>query len=419
MSVCRWWSAFSLALRLAILTHPEGAFRRLSLTACILMLTFLPIMADSWADSIPAELVEVDSLPAAPQKRPNIIRRIIGYFEKSNKEVITRRPKFTFIGGPYYSNDTKFGIGLLAAGLYSTEPADTTLKPSNIDIFANITTGKYFKLGVDGIHSYRRDSRRVEYELSFKSYSTYYWGIGARNGLDKQNKTGYHLLNIMLSGNHLWHVWRNLYAGPILRLEYTAARSLKNPDMWTGQPLTTLLLEAGATIGYDDRNNFSFPTRGTRAEVSASYNQGLLKGYHEGFASLTFSVSKYFSVWKSGVVAAKLHGIFTFGDTPWCFMPSVGKSDAMRGYYEGQYRDKQEMDLMVELRQHVYRRSGIVVFAGVGSVFPSLIKIRSRDLLPSYGIGYRWEFKQRTNIRVDIGFGRKCWGIEFNIGESF
>lgn len=375
--------------------------------------------AQTSTDSLLLDALTTDTIAPTSHKRPNIIRRIISYFEKSNKEELTRHPKFSFIGGPYYSNDTKFGIGLLAAGLYSTDPTDSTLKPSNIDIFANITTGKYFKLGVDGIHSYNRDERRVEYELSFKSYSTYYWGIGVRNGLDKQNKTGYHLFNVMLKGNHLWHIWHNLYAGPMLRLEYTAARSLKDPIMWGDQPLTTLLLEAGATIGFDNRDNFSFPTSGTRADVSVSYNQGLTRGYNKGFASLHFSVSKYFSVWKTGVVAAKLHGIFTFGDTPWCFMPSVGKSDAMRGYYEGQYRDKQEMDLMVELRQHVYRRSGIVVFAGVGSVFPSLIKIRGRDFLPSYGIGYRWEFKKLTNIRVDIGFGKKCWGIEFNIGESF
>ena len=32
----------------------------------------------------------------------------------------------------------------------------------------------------------------------------------------------------------------------------------------------------------------------------------------------------------------------------------------MRGYYEARFRDKCEMDIALELRQHVWRRNGIV-----------------------------------------------------------
>ncbi len=66
----------------------------------------------------------------------------------------------------------------------------------------------------------------------------------------------------------------------------------------------------------------------------------------------------------------------------------------MRGYYEGRYRDKCASDMAVELRQHIYRRSGIAVWGGVGSIYHKLSDIRFDRLLPEYGIGYRWEFKR-------------------------
>jgi hypothetical protein len=39
--------------------------------------------------------------------------------------------------------------------------------------------------------------------------------------------------------------------------------------------------------------------------------------------------------------------------------------------------------------------------------------------LPNYGIGYRWEFKKRVNVRLDWGFGKRQMGVIFSINEAF
>ena len=100
-------------------------------------------------------------------------------------------------------------------------------------------------------------------------------------------------------------------------------------------------------------------------------------------------------------------------------MAMLGGSNSMRGYYEGRYRDKNMMTAQLELRQHVWRRNGIVVWAGLGTVFDRFSQIDSDRLLPSYGIGYRWEFKKRVNIRVDLGFGRHSTAFAMGIHETF
>ena len=98
---------------------------------------------------------------------------------------------------------------------------------------------------------------------------------------------------------------------------------------------------------------------------------------------------------------------------------TLGGSHNMRGYFEGRYRDKCEADVCVELRQHIWHRNGIVAWVGAGTVFPKFSALRFSKILPNYGIGYRWEFKKRVNVRLDLGFGRHQTGFIFSINEAF
>ena len=92
----------------------------------------------------------------------------------------------------------------------------------------------------------------------------------------------------------------------------------------------------------------------------------------------------------------------------------------MRGYYEGRYRDKNKIETQIELRQHIWRRNGIVLWAGAGTVFPKFSKMRINHVLPNYGLGYRWEFKKNVNVRLDYGLGKAGQsGFIFNINEAF
>lgn len=91
----------------------------------------------------------------------------------------------------------------------------------------------------------------------------------------------------------------------------------------------------------------------------------------------------------------------------------------MRAYYEGRYCDKNSMIGCIELRQRIYHRIGMVVWAGAGTVFPDFKRLQMRRVLPEAGIGYRWEFKKRVNVRVDYGIGKHSSGIVFSINEAF
>ena len=91
----------------------------------------------------------------------------------------------------------------------------------------------------------------------------------------------------------------------------------------------------------------------------------------------------------------------------------------MRCYYEGRYRDKCALNVVAELRQHVWRRSGVTFWAGAGVVTPAIESVRWSRVLPCVGLGYRWEFKKRCNVRLDYGIGRGSSSFSFNINEAF
>lgn len=73
----------------------------------------------------------------------------------------------------------------------------------------------------------------------------------------------------------------------------------------------------------------------------------------------------------------------------------------------------------MELRQRIYNRSGVVAWIGGGNVFPRFNELEFRQSLISYGVGYRWEFKKRINIRLDYGRGKDQSGFYFGINEVF
>ncbi|MCM1522201.1 MAG: BamA/TamA family outer membrane protein [Muribaculaceae bacterium] len=359
----------------------------------------------------------VDSVKTSQR---NLFERIIDYFRRANKTEVRRRPSFSFIGGPHASSDTGVGLGLVAAGIYSTAPEDTTILPSNVSLFADITTRGFYKIGVRGLHLYRHGDRRIDYELSLNLYSTYFWGIGYDAARRKTNKTKYMLVDMMAEVDHLWRLGNtNFFGGPIAKLNYIGARKIENDRVFSGLDRSHTSFGAGLRLMFDTRDNFTAPTRGWMGEVTQRFYPRFLGNRNLSFSSSEFAINHYQSLWKGGVLASRLHGLFTYGNTPWGLMPSIGGSYTLRGYYEGQYRDKCETDITFELRQHIVGRSGVALWGALGAVYSSFSGFRSRMFLPNVGVGYRWEFKKLTNVRVDVGFGKSNWSFVLNINEAF
>ena len=211
----------------------------------------------------------------------------------------------------------------------------------------------------------------------------------------------------------------NLFVGPTVAFDYVWGHDMDRPELIEGQRRVSFNSGAGLTLLYDTRDNLTAPHEGVFLQVQQLFRPKFM-GNKRAFSTTDLRMDAYLPMWKGATLAGDLRTQFNFGNPQWSMLALLGDSYSMRGYYQGRYRDKHKVEAQIELRQHVWRRNGIVLWAGAGTVFPKFSQIKMNHILPNYGIGYRWEFKKNVNVRLDYGLGKSGQsGFIFNINEAF
>lgn len=387
------------------------------LTILIMMLALGSYASElSVTDSISsAEKVDTMALRAGK----SWVNRILDYFNDSNKNKKHKRFDFSVIGGPHYASDTKFGLGLVAAGLYRTDPNDSILPPSNVSLYGDVSSVGFYMLGVRGNHIAPKGRYRIDYHLYFYSFPADFWGIGYEMGDNDANKSDMKRWQAQAEVSFLFRVADNFYIGPMASYDYVIGKHIERPELLQGMDQHTWNVGAGVSLVYDSRDNLTNPHRGIFLNINQMFRPGFM-GNDYAFSTTAFRFDAYQRLGKGTVLAEDIRANLNFGNPSWGMMAELGGTHSMRGYYEGRYRDKHSLEATVELRQHVWKRNGIVVWVGAGTIFPKFSALRSKQILPNAGVGYRWEFKKNVNVRLDYGFGKSGQsGFLFNINEAF
>jgi len=182
-----------------------------------------------------------------------------------------------------------------------------------------------------------------------------------------------------------------------------------------------LLAGLGPILVFDDRDNDFATHRGGRYALSALY-------FPQAFGS-DYDVSKYFldvrhffPLGGEHVLGARLHGEATLGRVPFQVMATLGGSKAMRGFYEGRYRDLHGFTVQTEYRFPLLWRFGGTVFGSVGEVAPRLDGFDAEHLRAAGGAGLRFSLNQadRVNLRFDAAT-TSTGDVNFyvDLGEAF
>lgn len=352
-------------------------------------------------------------------KKKSLLTRFLDYFNDANKNKEHKKFDFSIIGGPHYSTDTKLGIGLVAAGLYRANANDTLLPPSNVSLFGDVSTVGFYMLGIRGTHIFPQDKYRADYTIYFYSFPCKFWGMGYDMGDDDSNKSDMKRWQARFKASFLFHMGDNLYLGPMVSYDYVIGRRIERPELLNGMDQHTWNIGAGFSAVYDTRDVLTYPHRGFYINLSQCFRPRFM-GNDYAFSTTELQVDAYQRVWKGAILAEDFRTMLNFGNPSWGMMALLGNSNSMRGYDEGRYRDKHKMEAQVELRQHVWKRNSLTTWVGAGTVFHKFSEMRSRHILPNFGIGYRWEFKKNVNVRLDYGFGKAGQtGFLFSINEAF
>lgn len=390
----------------------------------MLLLSFLclPLSAGE-SDSLRAKkrnvnpdvLFDVQVKTSSKAKKDNFWRRMFaGHIDRT----FERKFDYSFVVTPSWSREGSVGLGGMAAALYRLDRTDSALAPSDMSLSANASLKGFFYVGIIGNTYFKGRHSRLKYELSFSQRKVNFWGIGY-DFCAAHPAINYTRWRVKADAFYDYMVYPGLYVGAALNLGYNSAVKIDDVSYLGGQKRSYFLTGAGLSLQYDTRNSITYPTKGWNVLFRQMIYPGFLGNAQRTLWRSTLTVDYYQKLWRGAVLAFDLFGEINSRNMPWVLREEAGGSYRLRGYYTGRYMDNNLVSLQMEIRQKLFWRVGIAAFVGCGSVFPSFKEWKWNHLLPSGGLGLRFEFKHNLNLRIDYGFGKGTSGFVLGLGESF
>ncbi|MUJ39226.1 BamA/TamA family outer membrane protein [Aliivibrio fischeri] len=320
--------------------------------------------------------------------------------------------------GPFANPEQGFGLGIAAVGLYSPLEDKDSAPLSTVSITGYGSSSGSYGIGINNRTYFENDEIRFLVQAKASHTPEYYWGIGKEQAENEGNKTLVEAEIFGFTPKIAYQFYPNTYllAGFDLeshRKQTTDSLLLNSKDLED-----TLLTAATISLEYDSRDFELNAYSGTLLSINWNeYSKSLGSDYE--FNKATFNYRQYYRVTSDTVLAWEAYSETVQGDVPWFALSSLGSDKRMRGYYSGQYRDNTQASAQIEVRHQFNQRHGMVAWVGGGNVADSYQQIFDSKWLPTYGVGYRFAFKPRVNVRLDYGIGKDSQAVYFQINEAF
>ena len=351
---------------------------------------------------------------------PPLSKKELRKLKKANRNF-----HYNILGGPSYSPDFGLLIGGSALMTFSMAPKDTTLKRSVVPMALAFMFDGGINIFSKPQLFFKHDRFRIFGKFSYKNTVENFYDIGYTTNRDyirSDSTSQYRYSGVQINP---WFLFRlgnsDFFAGPQIDINYD---HFTNPAK--GLVANQTYQKAGGTVhGYKNFNSgLGFLLTYDSRDVPANAYKGVyldFRGmmYHKIFGSennfyrLELDYRQYKEVGKRKVIAWTAQTKNVFGNNiPLTQYALTGTPFDLRGYYQGQYRDKSSHIVMAEYRQmlntdqetrlkRIVNHLGFVVWGGCGFMGPNPVKVEG--VLPNYGVGLRIEVQPRMNVRLDLG----------------
>ncbi|OKP00261.1 BamA/TamA family outer membrane protein [Xenorhabdus eapokensis] len=324
--------------------------------------------------------------------------------------------------GPFYTPEMGMGIGVAVAALYRPDHLDQISQNSSLGLSGFGSSTGAFGLNFTNYNFRASDRWRLFVSGTLNNTPTYYWGKGYRAGKNDNNKGKYCSQEFAIHPRLLYRITDATYMG--LGWNFSSVNA-SDPDSGAKRYFAQSIggrsvISSGisAHFSYDTRDFLPNARHGQVFEIVYTYFSPELGSNHR-FHTTQLQFSTYYQLSEKTVLAFDNYARFSAGDVPWNQLSLLGNGQRMRGYYEGRYRDNNIFTTQLELRHKLDWRHGVVGWVGTGTLGDSPSQLGSKHWLPSVGVGYRFEFKPRMNVRLDFGVGKGSTGFYFQVGEAF
>ncbi len=332
--------------------------------------------------------------------------------------------KARLIGAPilFYTPETRMGYGAAGSYIFRMSGCKNDARPSSISPILIYTQEKQFKAQVNTDMYLKADDCRLQVEVRMEKYPNKFFGVGINTLQNNEESYTSRSAGLLLS------FLKKLTGKVNIGFQYHFS-SWKIVEMEDDGQLASghffgsrdgTISGLSLLVNHDTRDNIYFPMKGELYELNARVYSKILGSKYD-FSSLSLDLRKYFTLFRTHVLAVQSVVKMQTGDVPFLNLAQMGGQYNMRGYYEGRFRDKNLMVIQAEYRTPLIWRFGLVGFAGFGNVAEKFSKLSLAGMRSSYGFGLRFLFdpKEKIQVRMDVGFGEDCTGFYFSIFEAF
>lgn len=324
-----------------------------------------------------------------------------------------------------YAPETGLDLGVRSFTLFHAKGDTLVTRLSEVNALAFVTLkGQFGLIAENAFYTY---ANRYYFfgRFRYQQFPLLYYGIGPRATSVEPTIVESNLLQFRQRALRQVIRDKDLYVGAEIdyqllnRVSFGAEYTKPIPTGGTGAEN----LGFGGALVFDSRENVLNPREGFFVEVADLW-YGTERLNTHPFNATFIDARAYFPTRPRELLALQAYASNVTGDAPFNNLSLLGGENLMRGYYLGRYRDKTLAATQAEYRLlplWFSKRIGAAVFAGAGTVAPSISEIQLRTLKWSAGAGVRYLFfkKKDVYIRGDIAFTPEGQGYYIFLGEAF
>ncbi len=344
--------------------------------------------------------------------------------ERDKKENEEKRFGVVVLPVVFYMPETKWGGG--AGGLITYRPLHSPAgaRPSSLYFYAIYTQLRQFSTQINPEIYFKGEDYLLTGTMVGEEFPDKFWGVGKATEEEAEEDFTPRTASVEMSFQRRIWTKHNVYAGIYGQFEaYNIVKvepgGLLEKEVYRGSKKGKTS-SFGLILNWDTRDNIFFPRRGYYFQLLGHLSRDFLGSDFET-TSVKLDLRRFMPILSTHVLAWQALFQSIQGEPSFRNYAKLGGDSIMRGYYSGRYRDKYLLALQAEYRLPLWKRLGMVGFAGLGDVASRLKDFKFSEAKYSLGFGFRFKVSPRegTNLRLDFAWGRGTSGFYFTAGESF
>lgn len=222
-------------------------------------------------------------------------------------------------------------------------------------------------------------------------------------------------------GGTAGYSWINV--GPGRDNRFISADRIFTPATVPGIDQQTNFFRYGLFAQHDTRDNPGGPKEGHNFLFQYTWFDDQKLARHN-FRRIDAEIQQMVPLFnRTRVLAFRAKTALTDGDgnqvAPFYLQPVLGGSDDLRGFRPFRFSDRNMFVMNGEYRWEIFSGLDGALFADAGKVFARRGQLNFANLESSVGFGLRFNARNTTSIRIDVGFSHEGFQVWFKFSDVF